>query len=125
MLSTQFSSFQCTRALRRNAWGHLCSYFHYALWLFYQTDTTTYMEECFTCIRLLFGTDTNDLTGGVRRGTGAVVISDTLASKRVERTQGTKSIFTLDFPDSHEDHPPKQTNAQGVAEEVGHVACSA
>ena len=28
-----------------------------------------------TCIRLLFRTDTNDLTGGVRRGKGAMVIS--------------------------------------------------
>ena len=44
------------------------------------------MEGCFTCVRLLFGTDTNDLTGGVRRGTGAVVISDTLASSS-ERDQ--------------------------------------
>ena len=30
-----------------------------------------------TCIRLLFRTDTNDLTGGMRRGKGAVVTSHT------------------------------------------------
>ena len=30
-----------------------------------------------TCIRLLFRTDTNDLAGGVRRGKGAMVISRT------------------------------------------------
>mgnify|MGYP001451441931 CR=1 FL=1 len=30
-----------------------------------------------TCIRLLFRTDTDDLTGGVRRGKGAMVISHT------------------------------------------------
>ena len=29
----------------------------------------------FTCIRLLFRTDTDDLTGGVRRGEGALVTS--------------------------------------------------
>ena len=31
----------------------------------------------FTCTRLLFGTATNDLTGGARRGKGAMVISHT------------------------------------------------
>ena len=35
--------------------------------------------DLLTCTRLLFGTATNDLTGGARRGKGAMVISDTLA----------------------------------------------
>ena len=41
-----------------------------------------------TCIRLLFGTATNDLTGGVRRGKGAMVISDTLALSSERDRQG-------------------------------------
>ena len=35
----------------------------------------------FTCIRLLFRTDTDDLTGGVRRGEGALVTSHTCCVK--------------------------------------------
>ena len=38
--------------------------------------------------RLLFGTATNDLTGGARRGKGAMVISDTLALSSKRDRQG-------------------------------------
>ena len=41
-----------------------------------------------TCTRLLFGTATNDLTGGARRGKGAMVISDTLALSSKRDRQG-------------------------------------
>ena len=48
-------------------------------------DAALPLDLGLTCnIRLLFRTDTNDLTGGVRRGSGAVVISDTLALSSIK-----------------------------------------
>ena len=49
-----------------------------------------YSRRLHTCSRLLFRTDTNDLTGGMRCGAGAVVISDTraLSSKRDRQDGG-------------------------------------
>ena len=40
------------------------------------------------CVCVLFGTATNDLTGGARRGKGAMVISDTLALSSKRDRQG-------------------------------------
>ena len=53
-----------------------------------QTTAAIVMSHNSSCTRLLFGTATNDLTGGARRGKGAMVISDTLALSSKRDRQG-------------------------------------
>ena len=50
------------------------------------------VSSILTCIRLLFRTDTDDLTGGARRGKGAMVTSHTsFVLKRVVSSSSSRS----------------------------------
>jgi len=82
----------------------------------------------FTCIRLLFRTDTNDLTGGVRRGAGAMVISDSLAlSSKRDRQDGGAACPPTAAADvsrrSCRDRPPAPGPAFAETGRPGSAAC--